>query len=197
MGPVAGRLGSTPVLRTAAVAHPAGLVAFVFAADGGSTPLICAAAMFAGGTCPPLTAAIRSAWIGRTEDGTGRQHLRKAAPAVETSLFELVFVAGPLRVAVVVLVASPAAAIAGSGTVTMLGTLVLAGRSAVRGQRPASPDARTRGPGPLRVPGFAVVLVRVGALGMAFGAVSVTVPAYATLHAGPDADGLAGVLLAG
>ncbi|MGI5233089.1 hypothetical protein [Actinoallomurus sp. CA-142502] len=55
MGPVAGRLGSTPVLRTAAVAHPAGLVAFVFAADGGSTPLICAAAMFAGGTCPPLT----------------------------------------------------------------------------------------------------------------------------------------------
>jgi MFS family permease len=48
MGPVAGRLadrlGSTPVLRTAAVAHPAGLVALVFAADGGSTPLICAAA---------------------------------------------------------------------------------------------------------------------------------------------------------
>jgi hypothetical protein len=152
--------------------------------------------MFAGATYPPLTAAIRSAWIGLTEAGTSRHHLRDAALAVETSLFELVFVAGPLLVAVLVLIASPAAAVAGSAVATLVGTLVLARGSAVRGQRPALPDARTRGLGPLLVPGFAVVLVCVGSLGMAFGAVSVTVPAYATQHAGAGADGLAGVLLA-
>ncbi|WP_433174065.1 MFS transporter [Actinoallomurus sp. CA-150999] len=195
-GRLADRLGSTPVLRASAVAHPVGLVALLLAAGGGSMPLICAAAVFAGGTYPPLTAAIRSAWIGLTEDGAGRHHLRNAALAVETSLFELVFVAGPLLVAVVVLVASPAAAIAGSAIVTMAGTLALARGSAMRGQRPASPDTRTRGLGPLLVPGFAVVLVCVGSLGMAFGAVSVTVPAYATRHTGAGADGLAGVLLA-
>ncbi|WP_207401029.1 MFS transporter [Actinomadura roseirufa] len=199
-GPVVGRLadrvGSTPVLRASAVAHPLGLVALLLAARADSLPLICGAAVLAGGTYPPLTAAIRGAWIGLTEDGTGRDHLRNAALAVETSLFELVFVAGPLLVAVLVLVGSPATAIAVTACVTMLGTLVLARGSAVREQRPAPADGRTRGLGPLRVPGFAVVLVCVGALGMAFGAVSVTVPAYATSHAGAGADGLAGVLLA-
>lgn len=195
-GRLADRLGSTPVLRASAVAHFIGLGALLLAAGGGSMPLICAAAVFAGGTYPPLTAAIRSAWIGLTEDGTGRHHFRNAALAVETSLFELVFVAGPLLVAILVLVASPATAIAGVAIVTMTGTLVLTRGSAVRGRSPASPDARTRGLGPLPVPGFAVVLVCVGGLGMAFGAVSVTVPAFATRHAGAGADGLAGVLLA-
>lgn len=200
VSPIAGRLadrvGSTPILLSCAVAHPIGLVTLLLAAGGGEMPLIWTAAMFAGATYPPLTMAIRSAWIGLTEAGTGRHHLRNAALAVETSLFELVFVAGPLLVAVLALIASPAAAIAGSAAATLVGTLILARGSAVRGQRPAPPDGRTRGLGPLLVPGFAVVLVCVGCLGMAFGAVSVTVPAYATRHAGAGADGLAGALLA-
>ncbi|GAA4616616.1 hypothetical protein GCM10023195_73960 [Actinoallomurus liliacearum] len=112
-GPIVGRLAdrreSTPVLLVCAVAHPIGLVVLLLAAGAGEMPLIWAAAMFAGATYPPLTAAIRSAWIGLTEAGTGRHHLRNAALAVETSLFELVFVAGPLLVAVLVLIASPAA----------------------------------------------------------------------------------------
>jgi len=197
VGRLADRLGATPVLVVTAVAHPIGLVALLMAAhDGGAMPVVCAAAAFAGATYPPLTAAIRSAWIGLTEDGTDRHHLRGAALAVETSLFELVFVAGPLLVAVFVLVASPAAAIAGSAAVTLAGTLAVAAGSALRGQRPALPDARTRGLGPLRVPGFVMILFCVGCLGMAFGAVSVTVPAYATQYPGSGSQDLAGVLLA-
>jgi MFS family permease len=196
VGRLADRFGSTPILLACAVAHPIGLVMLLLVAGGGAMSLVWVAAMFAGATYPPLTAAIRSAWIGLTEAGTGRHQLRNAALAVETSLFEMVFVAGPLLVAVLVLVGSPAAAIAGSAVATLVGTLVLARGSAVRGQRPALPDARTRGLGPLMVPGFAVVLVCVGSLGMAFGAVSVTVPAYVTQHVGVGSDGLAGVLLA-
>ncbi|MGW4385494.1 MFS transporter [Streptomyces sp. NPDC004685] len=195
-GRLADRLGATRVLRVSAVAHPLGLAAFLFAVRGGALPLICGAAVSAGATCPPLTSAIRSAWIGLTEDGTAGHHLRGAALAVETSLFELVFVAGPLLVAVAVLLASPAAAIAGSAVATLVGTLLLARSPVICDQRPASPDDRTRGLGPLVVPGFAVVLVCVGSLGMAFGAISVTVPAFASQHAGTGADQLAGVLLA-
>ncbi|MGI5329363.1 MFS transporter [Actinomadura nitritigenes] len=196
VGRLADRRGSGPVLLACAVAHPIGLVALLLVADGGGMPPICAAAVFAGATYPPLTAAIRSAWIDLTEAGTGRDHLRNAALAVETSLFELVFVAGPLLVALVVLIADPATAVAGSAVATLIGTLVLTRGSAIRGRRPVLPDARTRGLGPLLVPGFAMVLCCAGGLGMAFGAVSVTVPAYAARHAGAGADGLAGVLLA-
>lgn len=196
-GRLADRLGVTRVLRVSAVAHPLGLVALMFAVHHeGRLPLICAAATSAGATYPPLTSAIRNAWIGLTESGTPGHQLRSAALAVETSLFELVFMTGPLLVAVSVLLASPAAAIAGSAVVTLAGTLVLSRSPAVGGQRPASPDARALGLGPLVLPGFAAVLVCVGGLGMAFGAVSVTVPAFTTQHAGPEADQLAGVLLA-
>lgn len=196
VGRLADRFGSVPVLVATAFAHPIGLVALLLATQDGTMWLVCAAAVFAGATYPPLTPAIRSAWIGLTEPHTGRAHLRGAALAVETSLFELVFVAGPLLVAGFVLVASPAAAIVGSAVCTLSGTLVVARGAALRGQRPSPATARTRGLGPLRVPGFAAVLVCVGSLGMAFGAVSVAVPAYATDHGGSGSEGLAGVLLA-
>ena len=55
---------------------------------------------------------------------------------------------------------------------------------------------RTRGLGPPRVPGFVPVLVCVASLSVAFGAVSVTVPAFASQHAGSGGQSLAGVLLA-
>lgn len=200
VGPIAGRLadrrGVTRVLRVSAVAHPLGLVALLCAVHRGGLLLICVAAMAAGASFPPLTPAIRSAWIGLTETGTAGHHLRDAALAVETSLFELVFMMGPLLVAVSVLLASPVAAIAGSAIVTLAGTLVLSRSPSVSGRRPSSSDARALGMGPLALPGFAAVLVCVAGLGMAFGAVSVTVPAFTTRHAGPEADQLAGVLLA-
>ncbi|MBW8480833.1 MFS transporter [Actinomadura parmotrematis] len=190
----ADRFGSAPVLVACAVAHPLGLVALLAAAGSGAMPPIWAAAAFAGATYPPLTAAVRGAWIGLTEAGTGRAHLRTAALAVETSLFELVFVAGPLLVAIVVLVASPAAAVAGSAAATLAGTLALARGSAIRGQGAAPAGTGTRGAGALAVPGFVAVLACAGCLGLAFGTVGVAVPAYAGRHA--DGGGLAGVLLA-
>ncbi|WP_432182647.1 hypothetical protein [Streptomyces sp. NBC_00063] len=58
---------------------------------------------------------------------------------METSLFELVFVAGPLLVAVARLLAAPAAAIAGSAVTTPVGTLLLARSPVVCDRRPASP----------------------------------------------------------
>ncbi|MFB9237502.1 MFS transporter [Plantactinospora siamensis] len=201
LSPIAGRIadrtGPTPVLLVTGVAHPLALVGLLAASRGGAgaAGLIDVAAALAGSTFPPLTAAIRGAWNGLTEPRTGRSGLRNAAIAAETSLFELVFVLGPLLVAGFVLVADASAALLGAAAVTLVGTLGVALGRAMRGWRPQPGDARAKGLGPLRIPGFSALLVCVAGLGIAFGAAGVTVPAFADAHSGGDGESLAGVLL--
>ncbi|BCJ64615.1 MFS transporter [Polymorphospora rubra] len=197
-GRIADRVGPTPVLLVTAAAHPLALVGLLIASGVGADALtaIYTAAAVAGATYPPLSAAIRGAWNDHTEPGSGRYHLRNTALAAETSLFEVVFVLGPLLVAAFVLFADAAAALVGSAVVTLVGTIVVALGRAMRGWRPHPAHAHARGLGPLRVTGFPALLLCVGGLGIAFGAAGVTVPAYATSHSAGDAESLAGVLLA-
>jgi MFS family permease len=197
-GRIADRIGPTRVLLVTAVAHPLALVGLLLASRAGSDALVLIylASAVAGATYPPLTAAIRGAWNDLTEPGSGRYALRNTALAAETSLFELVFVVGPLLVAVFVLVADAAAALLGAAAVTLLGTVAVALGRAMRGWRPHPTHAHAKGLGPLKVAGFPALLLCVGGLGIAFGAAGVTVPAYATAYASGDAESLAGVLLA-
>jgi MFS family permease len=198
LSPVAGRLadriGPAPVLLATGIAHPLALAVLLAASRVEALPLTFAASAVAGATYPPLTAAIRGAWNDLTEPGGGRHHLRGAALAAETSLFELVFVLGPLLVAGFVLVADPAAAIVGAAVLTLVGTVTVARGRAMRGWRRHPDGSRTRGLGPLRVAGFPALLACVAGLGTAFGAAGVIVPAYASRHS--DGDSLGGVLLA-
>jgi MFS family permease len=203
LGPVAGRLadrlGPAPVLLATAFVHPAALILLLVTSLGGEAalPWIFAASAAAGATYPPLTAAIRGAWTDLTAPGGAWAHLRAAGLAAETSLFELVFVLGPLLFAVFSLLRGPAAAIVAAAVVTLVGTLVVARGRVIRGWRPDPSHARTRGLGPLRLTGFPALMICVAGLGAAFGAMGVAVPAYATLHTSADAaEGLAGVLLA-
>jgi MFS family permease len=115
--------------------------------------------------------------------------------AAESSLLELVFVAGPMLVAAFVAFAHPAIAVAASAVVTLVGTLLVAGSAAMRGRVPHPDRVRTRGLGPLRVPGFTPLVVCVAGLGFGFGAIGVAVPAYAGQHAVANADSVAGLLL--
>ncbi|MGK5680736.1 MFS transporter [Actinoplanes sp. URMC 104] len=199
VSPVAGRLadriGPSPILATTAVLHPLALVALVLISQGGAAalPWIFVAAAVAGATYPPLTAAIRRAWTDMTEPGSGQHHLRGAAMAAETSLFELVFVLGPMLVAAFVVVTGPAAALLGAAAATLAGTLTIARLPVMRRHRGHERHDTARGLGPLRMEGFPALLVCVIALGVAFGAAGVIVPAYASRHGG--GDGLGGVLL--
>ncbi|GAB3157674.1 MFS transporter [Micromonospora sonneratiae] len=198
-GRIADRVGPTPVLLATAVAHPVALVGLLFAnrAGGGAVSLIFLAAGIAGATYPPLTAAIRGAWNDLTEPRTGRYALRNAALAAETSLFEVVFVLGPLLVALFVLVADASAALLGAAVVTLVGTTAVALGRVMRGWQPHPTHAQAKGLGPLRVPGFPALLVCVAGLGIAFGAAGVTVPAFAKAYSGGgDSESLAGILLA-
>lgn len=197
-GRIADRVGPTPVLLGTAVAHPLALLGLLWAArtEGGSLALVFLAAGVAGATYPPLTAAIRGAWNDLTGPASGRYHLRNTALAAETTLFEIVFVLGPLLVAGFVLVADAMAALVGSAVVTLVGTTAVALGRVMRGWRPHPHEHRARGLGPLRVAGFPALLLCVASLGIAFGAAGVIVPAFATNYTADDPDSLAGVLLA-
>jgi MFS family permease len=196
VSPIAGRLadriGPTPILLFTAVLHPLALGGLLLSGD--RLPLIFVTSGLAGATYPPLTAAIRRAWTDATDAGSGRHHLRPAAMAAETSLFELVFVLGPMLVAAfIVLTGRPAAALIFAAVATLFGTATIARLPIMRHWRRRTADAGARGLGPLAAGGFPALLFCVAALGVAFGAAGVIVPAYATQHGGGDS--LGGVLL--
>jgi MFS family permease len=200
VSPIAGRLadriGAAPILLATAVLHPLALGGVLLAARGGADGLgwIFMASAAAGATYPPLTAAIRRAWTDMTAPGSGRHGLRPAALAAETSLFELVFVLGPLFVAAfLVITGEPGSALLSAAVATLVGTAWIARLPVMRhrGEHPAEHPAR--GLGPLRAGGFPALLLCVTALGVAFGAAGVIVPAYASQHGGGEA--LGGVLL--
>jgi MFS family permease len=199
-GRIADRVGPTPVLLLTAVAHPVALIGLLLATRAGTDALtmIYLTSALAGATYPPMSAAIRGAWNDLTHPATGRYHLRNTALAAETSLFEVVFVLGPLLVAAFVLVADAATALVGAAVVTLVGTVPVALGRVMRAWRPHPSHAHARGLGPLRVPGFPALLLCVAGLGIAFGAAGVTVPAYASAATtGTDeAESLGGVLLA-
>ncbi len=195
-GRIADRIGPSPVLLVTAVLHPLALIALLVASRGGESalPTVFVMSALAGASYPPLTAAIRRAWTDATEVGRGRQHLRAAAMAAETSLFELVFVLGPMLVAaLLVITGDPASALVTAAVATLVGTVWIARLPIMRHWRRHEADAATRGLGPLRVGGFPALLVCVAALGTAFGAAAVIVPAYAGSHGGGES--LGGVLL--
>ncbi|TDC39067.1 MFS transporter [Micromonospora sp. 15K316] len=197
-GRIADRIGPSPVLLTTAVAHPLALVGLLLASRSGADGLVAIylTAAVAGATYPPLTAAIRGAWNDLTAAASGRYHLRNTALAAETSLFEIVFVLGPLLVAGFVLVADATAALVGAAVVTLVGTTAVALGRVMRGWQPHPREHHARGLGPLRVAGFPALLVCVAGLGIAFGAAGVIVPAFAGNYRAADAESLAGVLLA-
>ncbi|WIM97087.1 MFS transporter [Actinoplanes oblitus] len=200
LSPVAGRLadriGPAPILLATAILHPLALGALLLASRGGEDALasIFVASALAGASYPPLTAAIRRAWNDMTAPGSGRQSLRAAALAAETSLFELVFVLGPMLVsALLVLTTDPATALITAAVATFAGTAWISRLPVMRHRGAGHAEHAAKGLGPLRAGGFPTLLLCVSALGVAFGAAGVIVPAYAAQHGGDEA--LGGVLL--
>jgi MFS transporter len=160
------RIGPGRVLLRTAPAHA---VALAGPALVRPLPLILALSTVAGATYPPLTGAIRGAWTHLAPEG---HPIRSAALAAETSLFEVVHVAGPLLVAVFAeLTSGHAAALGVAAAVTVAGAARIARLPVMR--TCPSPSL----PGTLRTRGFVVLLSCVGLLGAAFGIVTVGVPA--------------------
>ena len=186
-GRLADRFGQPSVLGPVLVLHTVGLLALV-AAGRAPAPLglQLVTAVIAGVTTPQLGAFVRARW---TAQLAGRPELQ-AAFALESALDELVFIGGPILVAVLAAQVAPAA-----GLLVALALVVIGGTS-FASLRATAPPPAPRGPGGPRAwsfRGLRVIVVVMLGLGMGFGGLEVAVIAFADEQGHPV---LAGPLLA-
>jgi len=185
----ADRRGPSPVLRVTALLHPVAFAAMI-ALTHVRAPLALdvLAAVAIGVTVPPVGGVMRALWTRLLEP-----RLLPVAYALESVLIEVCFVTGPLLVALVAGLASPAAALAASGALATTGALVLAAVPVVRETTP-HPDRPTHLAGPLVSPAVRACLLCVLFVGAGFGAIEVGVLAFVEEHGDPRS--VAGLVLA-
>ncbi|MDH3320113.1 MAG: MFS transporter [Betaproteobacteria bacterium] len=188
LGRMIDRLGPRRVLATCALLYPAALLALVAALQArapASLSLLFAA--LAGASFPPVTACQR-AWL---RQKLGEDALLTAALSLDALMVELVFIAGPLLVALLVALFSPAAAVVAAAICGLLGSLLfMRARALLSWKRETQFSGAFLGP--LAEPRFAVLLVLVCGYASVFGLVEIGVTAFAAESAQPA---LAGVLL--
>jgi hypothetical protein len=174
------RFGQSRVLPPALLAHAAA-VATLLALVAAGTPdwLMTAAGVLAGATIPQLGALSAARWAALLRDE--RAAALPTAFALESLANELAYLAGPALVSILGASGYPAA-----GTV-LAATLVVAGGLCFAAQRrtapPASGAAERHRPGrSLLPPGFAVLVGVNLAIGGFFGAMQISVTAFAVKH---------------
>ena len=181
------RYGQTGVLVACGVLNPLCLIALVVLAQHGAAPAALAVAgAAAGASVPPLSPAMRTLWATLVEDAT----LRQTAFALDAVLLEVAFIVGPLVVAVLVAAGSPSLAVIANAGLAGGGTAIFALSRASRGWRGIPSGAGWAGP--LRSPGIVALALVELSLGVALGAMEISLTALAT---GFGAPSFAGVLI--
>lgn len=180
--PVQGRLvdryGRLRVLAPSATLQAAFLTALVVAAGrGAGAAALIALAALAGTFFPPIAPSVRALLRDLLTDPM----LRESAYALESVVQELIWISGPLVVAVIIAVLSPGVAVLASAAVCIGGTLLFVLSPSARGRG-------TRGAHHERVPVLSLPALRsllgpVALMGVGLGSVEVGLPALA-LHAG-------------
>ena len=186
-GGLVDRLGARRVLLGYLGAHLTAYGLLTFALDAPTTVTVGCAALL-GATTPPAGAVVRGTWpcVVPADE-------LPAAYAVETAGNELMFIAGPLLVAALVLVVPPGYAVAAAAIAVTLGTAVLVtvGTAAAR---PAGPGA----PGRLRDPATLTLLGIAALAAAAYGCLQIGIVAASRSAGAPAAAGLLfGLLSAG
>jgi len=188
LGRLIDRYGPRTVLASCALLFPAALVALVAAVSAGAPgALILVSAAVAGACFPPITVCMRTFFKQRF----GAEELLGTAYSLESVLIELIFIVGPLLVALFVAFVSPAAAVWAAAACALVGVFLFLRSPALRGWR-IEPRGAPSLLGPLSAPGFLPLIAVVLCYATAFGLIEIGVTAYATERG--DAA-LAGVLL--
>ena len=181
------RRGARLVLRRRMVLFPSlfGVVAVLGAVDA---PLLAIAAATAatGLTLPPVSSVLRSIWpTVAGEDGA------RTAYALDAALQEVIFVGGPLLVALLAIV-DPVAPVVGAAILAAVGTFVFSRIPPVRAAVPAAEHHSSR-LGALSAIGVRTIALLCVGLGLGFGAVEIAIPAFAETQGN---RALAGIVLA-
>lgn len=182
VGRLADRYGQGRVLRPLVVAHAVCVVTLIaLARPHAGVRMLLPASAAVGLTLPSLTALVRARWAHLV--GADRLHV---AYAFESVADEVIYITSPVVVTLLVSVVHPAAGLAVAGALTLTGGLALA---AQRGTQPTP-----RGPGSsgsaITVPVMRVLIPVFTLTGSAFGAIEVSVVAYAQEHGHRAAGGL-------
>jgi MFS family permease len=187
LGRAIDRYGPRRILICSGMLFPTALIALVFAVERGSTVWALALAGAAGASFPPITVCVRTYFRRRLAD----EGLLAAAYSAESVLIELIFIAGPMLVALFIAWASASAAVWFAAACGLAGTLLFL-RSPALGSWHIEPRTSRSLLGPLTERGFPALVGVVLCFSSAFGFLEVGVVAYAR-EAGDPA--LAGVLL--
>lgn len=188
LGRLIDRRGPRRTLLTCALAFPAALILLVVAVRSSAPSwsiLLWAAG--AGAAFPPITVCMRTYFRQRLRN----DELLATAYSLESVLIELIFIAGPLLVALFVAFASAAAAVLFAAACGCAGTLIFLRSPPLLAWR-LEPRSASSLLGPLGEPGFVPLIAVILCYSMAFGLLEVGVTAYATEVSRPA---LAGVLL--
>jgi MFS family permease len=187
LGRLIDRYGPRPTLMAASVLFPAALCGLVLAVRAEAAGLVLLLSAAAGATFPPITVCIRTYLKRRFGD----QALLATAYSLESVLIELIFIAGPMLVALFVAFASADVAVISAAATGCVGTLLFLRSPALQGWEI---NRRTRYSllGPLAERGFAPLIAVILAYSTAFGLLEIGITAYATERGRPA---LAGVLL--
>ena len=190
LGRLIDRVGQTRVLVPVAFAFPAALALLIALAQGcAGVALLAASAALAGALVPPISASIRALWPGLVP----RPELRVTAYALEASLQEIFFLVGPLLVALLVVIGSPAIAVGVAAAAGALGTLAFAATAPSRAWRPevhSAEDPRRRG-GALADGGVRALALVSLSMGVAFGSFEISMPAFGEAEGNRALGGLA------
>lgn len=188
LGRLIDRQGPRLALIVSAALFPAALLALVTAIHGGAPVWVaftCAAA--AGASFPPITVCMRTLFKRQLAEDS----LLAAAYSLESVLIEIIFIVGPMLVALLVAIASPAVAVSFAAACGCAGTVLFVRSHALKVWR-IEPRRAANVFGPLAEPGFPGLLAVVLCYASAFGLVEIGTMAYASERGAPA---FAGVLL--
>jgi MFS family permease len=189
LGRAMDRFGQPRILATGAVVAAAGF-ALLTVAGLRPLPVAVGAVLVAGFATPPLEAGLRALWPSVLPGPAEVQ----AAYALDAAAQELLFTCGPLLVIA-------AAALSEGAALLLTGALGVAGTLVVTSSRPSRAWRGEPGgghwAGPLRSPGIRMLITALSFVGVALGACSVAVVAYADARHLSYASGLLLSLMAG
>jgi MFS family permease len=183
LGRLIDRHGQTRVLVPLAFAQGAVHLALATAPSGTPPALLLAGAAATGLLLPPMSAAARALW----SDLLNREVL-PAAYALEAAVLEAVYIFGPLIIVGVVASVSLRLALLVNGACVLVGTLWFASSRQSRRWRGAGAVER-HWAGPLASRAVRVLLVAVGLVGVALGAMELGIAAVASAAGTPSAAG--------
>jgi len=187
-GRLVDRYGRARVLVPAALAQAGLLVVLVLAAGTGAGAVVLVVLAAAAGSLMPAIAPSVRALLGEV---TGGREVRETAYALESVIQELIWVTGPLLVALVVAFASPSGALLLSAAICVTGTTLFVRSPLAR--RPRLTERHQRPVAALASPELRVLLAPMVLMGTALGAIDLGLPSLA-LHAGSRPS--SGLLLA-